>query len=271
MSFDFGRVVRRTFQPLKTNPLTFFGLALILVGLPAVVLGYLQQQATLDMLQGLDGVDEDDPAAVFGTMGGAFGWTLVGLLVSLVTTALLQGSLIHAAVADYRGRKAAIGESLSTGLRHLVPLVVISILFGLAVTFGLILLVIPGLFILVKWLMAVPAEVAENTGIGGAFGRSWQLTKGRWWPIFGLLILYAILAYAVQLLLAIPLGTMGAFTGTDPVAAVEAATSPLALLIQAISGSITGAIAAAGVAAIYYELRQDKDGVGVEDLSDVFA
>ena len=84
-------------------------------------------------------------------------------------------------------------------------------------------------------------------------------------------MLYAILAYLVQIVLAIPLGTLGAFGGTDPVAAVEAATSPVALLVQALTGAIQGAIGAAGVAAIYHELRQQESGAGATDLADVFA
>lgn len=273
--FDFGRVVGRTFAPLKNNPVTFFGLAFLLVGLPAALLGYFQQQATLDMLRQVEQAQTDDvvnSAALMGGFGRTMTWALGGGLISLITSALLQGSLVHAAVADFRGGKASMGASLSTGLKHLLPLIVISILFAIGVGFGFLFFIIPGLFLLVKWIVAIPSEVAESTGIGGAFSRSWALTKGHWWVIFGLLVLYAVVSVIVQTVVSLPFSGLGALSaGDDPFAVVEAASSPLALFVAALIATVQGAIAAAGVAALYYELRHAGDGVGAEDLADVFA
>ena len=48
------------------------------------------------------------------------------------------------------------------------------------------------------WIMAVPAQVVEQPGVFGAIGRSADLTRGHRWPIFGLMIIFAIGSTAAQ-------------------------------------------------------------------------
>ena len=246
MAFDFGRVVRRTFDPLKENPATFFGIAFLLSALPGLAI--VAMQSNLQQSAGI---------------GASLGGNLLGGILGMILGALTQGALIYAAVEHYRGRKAPIGASLRTAFARLLPIVVVGFLYGLAVTVGLFLLVIPGLLIAVIWLVVIPATVVEKKGIGEAFGRSRELTKGSFWPLFGLVVLYVILSAGIGFL-AVSLTGMSPATGAITI-------TPAYVVLQLVSATVTGAIAAAGVAAVYYELRQNKDGVGAEDLADVFA
>ena len=238
-TFDIGRVIQRTFGAISRNFTVFFGMSVLLVGVPAWAAAVAE-------------LAENDAG-----LGNA---KFVSGLLNFITSYILQAALVHATVSDLNGRRADFGASLAVGARMFLPVLAISILFGIAMALGLILLVVPGLFLLTIWLVAVPAQVVERTGIFGAFSRSSVLTEGHRWPVFGLIVIYAI----VFLLL---MSVMGLFTfATNPAGAGFLGTVAMALL-QAVSSMLS----AAGVAAIYYELRQAKEGAGPEDLAVVFA
>jgi hypothetical protein len=48
------------------------------------------------------------------------------------------------------------------------------------------------IFLWIKWVFAIPAIAWEETGVYGAFQRSWQLVKYHWWRTFGILLLLSI-------------------------------------------------------------------------------
>ena len=88
------------------------------------------------------------------------------------------------------------------------------LLMGILVLGGLILLVIPGIYVAIK-LQFTPILVADK-GLGpvGAVKASWELTKGKWFKLFvfdllvaGINILGAI-ALGVGLLFTIPLSAI---------------------------------------------------------------
>ena len=73
----------------------------------------------------------------------------------------------------------------------------VSFVSGLAVLFGLVLFIIPGVILLVRWSIAVPIVLSEREGVSAALRESWHRTEGHFWPILGLfLVIYVpMLAY----------------------------------------------------------------------------
>jgi hypothetical protein len=59
----------------------------------------------------------------------------------------------------------------------------INLLVSLAVNFGMIFFIIPGIIFAVWFLFAVPVAVYENLGGTAALSRSRLLVKGQWWPV----------------------------------------------------------------------------------------
>ena len=64
----------------------------------------------------------------------------------------------------------------------------IALLSGLGILLGALLLVIPGLFLLVRWWVAVPIALDRNVGAVEAIRESWAMTADYWLPIAGLLL-----------------------------------------------------------------------------------
>lgn len=258
---DIARVLGETFQVIGRNIVTFAILGLVLSGLPTGVLaflqaGWLRSQGDLTSLV--------MSPAYFANVG-------YGVLVSLITTAILQGALIYATVQDMNGQKPAVGEALATGLRNFLGLIIVSILFGLAVVFGFVLLIVPGIMIATAWCVAVPSLVAERRGVFDSFSRAAELTRGHRWRIFGLFVLLWIIMIVLGLVISsISTAAMFATPGSldNPVAA---ALNPISILLQVIQQTITAVIGASLVAVLYVELRKLRDGAGPQWLAEVFS
>lgn len=81
--------------------------------------------------------------------------------------------LVHYDLIESRGRR-----------RRLWALLGLSLLSGIAVVLGLLFLLIPGIYLLVRWSAAVPAMIAEDSGVIDSFGLSAGVVKGRFWHVF---------------------------------------------------------------------------------------
>jgi hypothetical protein len=242
---DIGRVIQQLFSVLGRNFLNFLVLAIILTGLPTLLVGILQ----LNFLRG----------------GQIINWqTILGGVVSLLAGLILQGTVIYGTVTDLNGRRATLGESLSIGLRSFLPLLGIGILFGVAVACGMILLIVPGIMMLVAWCVAVPAYVVEQTSLFGAFGRSAELTRGNRWRIFALFVLYLVASIIVEALL-------GVFSTAGSLAAGGTGiTFARAIIFTPLISVATALLATTGGAVLYVELRHVRDGVGPAGLAAIF-
>src|SRR3954469_10628934 len=141
--------------------------------------------------------------AVFTGLLGVVG-ALLGAVVSIVAGFLLQAALVKA-VEDVRDGRAdlSFGETLQSALPALGRVALASILAGLAIGIGLVLLIAPGLFLLTIWCLIVPVIVLEGASIGAAFGRSHELVRGNGWNVLGVIILVILLLLGVNIVLAI--------------------------------------------------------------------
>jgi hypothetical protein len=125
-------------------------------------------------------------------------------VVSIAAGFVLQATLVKA-VEDVRDGRAdlSFGETLQAALPALGRVALASILAGLAIGIGLVLLIAPGLFLLTIWCLIVPVIVLEGAGTTAAFGRSRQLVRGFGWQVFGTLVLVFVVMLAVNLVLGI--------------------------------------------------------------------
>ena len=141
--------------------------------------------------------------ALFTGLLGVVG-ELLAAVVSIVAGFLLQATLIKA-VEDVRDGRVdlSFGETLQVARPAVGRVAVASILAGLAIGIGLILLIAPGLYLLTIWCLIVPVIVLEGAGTTAAFSRSRELVRGFGWQVFGTLVLVFVVMLAVGLVLGI--------------------------------------------------------------------
>ncbi|HKT54576.1 MAG TPA: hypothetical protein VJP88_08985 [Caulobacteraceae bacterium] len=258
--FEFGRVIERTFKTVAQNFVTFLLLSALLTGIPAIVGGWFALHYRLGLRGLLTGAAVPPLAAV--TSG--FGLVAAIGVVNAIATAVLQAALIYGTVAFLNGRRADFGECVAVGLRYCLWLIVLVIVMGFAELFGFVFFIVPGVMMMLAWIVAVPVLVVERKGVFGSIGRSAELTRNHRWAILGLVFLYAIVSSIIQQAL-----------GATVIAAMRAnAFSPVVLtsqlIITTLARIVFGVVSTAGVASIYYELRSAKEGIGPEALASVF-
>lgn len=156
-------------------------------------------------------------------------------LIALVATTFYQGMVV-ALVGDIQdGRRDSSVGALFAGVAPIVlPLIGLSILFAVAVTIGLVLLIVPGLYMLTVWAVAAPALVIERDGVFAAFARSRELVRGNGWQVFAVILLLFVLG----VLVGVAVGAIAAGLGNGGAAVVTWAAnvivSPFTALVSAI-------------------------------------
>jgi hypothetical protein len=179
-------------------------------------------------------------AALFGLVGGI--GAFFGLIVSVFAAFLLQAALTKAVQAEREsGTEFPVGQAVAASLPYLGAVAMASILAGIGIAIGLVLLIVPGLFLLTIWALIIPVIVIERSGVLAAFGRSQQLVRGRGWYVFGTLVL----VFVIQLLAGLALGVV--FSAL-PYAYRDG-------LGTVISGTLIAPYLALVVTLIYYRLR----------------
>ena len=137
------------------------------------------------------------------SLAGVIG-SFLALIVELFATFLLQATLIKA-VQDIRDGRVDLnlGETVSAATPYIWSVAGASILAGLAITVGLFLLIVPGLWLITIWAVIIPAIVIERVGAIDSFGRSRRLVKGHGWHVFGTLVLVFIIQLVVSIVLSL--------------------------------------------------------------------
>jgi hypothetical protein len=229
-SFDWtvGSAIGAAFSTVLGNFVPFVGLAL-LIGLPGLLLTLVNTPQLLK--------------------------TVVDLVMGQVVTI----TLIYGTVQSLRGNKVGIGECLSQGFSRLPAAIGVAILAGLGIGLGMVLLIVPGLFLMTMWAVAIPSAVIEQTGVGASFTRSSSLTEGRRWRVFGVIVVSWIVIMAITM--GIAFAMVGAM-GTQNMAPVFIVMWIVGAVLQAYMSSLSGVL--------YTFLRRDKEGADIESIARVF-
>jgi hypothetical protein len=257
-TFGIGRVITRTFGVTGQNFITFFLLALI-ARLPLLPLQLFEVSSAHPGL-----TPQQAMAAAFSPVSILIG--LVGVLLAVIMSFVLQAALVHGTIVSLNGRNASLPDCLGTGLRVFFPVVGISFLVACGVILGFLVFIVPGIMLLLRWVVAVPVRVAEGPGILSAMGRSAELTHGHRWAVFGTVIVIVLILLGLDLLV-LPLAAVARFLPATQVHTLLLVNMGLSTLVGAL-GSMIGA---AVVASIYYELRTIKEGIGPKQLAAVFS
>lgn len=200
---------------------------------------------------GLGWLWSDYPAASDKVALADVGDQLAGLAAQLlVVTPLVTAMTVHVVLAAADGRRAGAGETFAAGFDVFARLFVAVILVALAVATGLLLLIIPGLFLAVRLLVVPQAVVIEGLGSGDALGRSYALTQNRWWHVFFVVLLVNILVGVFSAVVTVPLEA----------AAKAADTQALSLLGQIIGAVFALPLLAVAYTLLYFSLVAEKEG-----------
>jgi ABC-type multidrug transport system fused ATPase/permease subunit len=159
------------------------------------------------------------PVAIVSGLIYAGGVTVLGALlvaaIATIATYWFQGMVVEAARDILDGRRDhTVGTLVRSATPVIGPLVVAGILAGIGIGIGLILLIVPGLFLLTIWAVLAPVIVIERRSALESFGRSRELVRGHGWQVFAvILVLFILQAVVSAVIQTIANGVSDSFVG----------------------------------------------------------
>ncbi|MEP9400857.1 hypothetical protein [Sphingomonas sp. VNH70] len=244
-AFSVGRVISNSFAAIGGAPLVFVGVALLLNGLPSLMVGMTTAQITRS---------PELVAASMSQVGTTYGGIF---LLRLLVWPFTQGLLMLLAVEALAGRVPDLRRAAGTALRVWIFAIGLTLLNWIGITIGFFLFILPGLVLFLNWFVALPVLFVERRGVFEAFGRSTELLRGMRWRLLLLLVIALVLWFFAAM-----------------VGGVLQATLPDSWMTHAatlVGATVGGMLVPAGIAAVYHEAVTAKEGAGGRDLSDVFA
>jgi hypothetical protein len=294
-----GDILNGAVTLARRNPAATFGLAAIVMTVYGVistaVAGIYRTRLATDetALRSGQSLTSQQAAHLFGSFFAAL-VPIVGVTVvlSLVLNAALTGMLSAVIGRGVLGRTTGLRQAWQAGrvgavlgatvllfllgvavivpvaaavvvlaLLHLTPVaVLIGVLGGIGAVVFEILLVI-------RLSLTLPALVLERISPVDAIRRSWQLSHGSFWRLFGILALTGIIVAVAADVLAIPFTIVGAVIGggSSGLLGIATTTSAAALIIGAIgsilAATVTRPISAGVNVLLYVDLRMRREGL----------
>ena len=148
-----------------------------------------------------------------------------------------------------------MAECLRRGISLLLPVLGLVIVQALAVGAGILVCIVPGILVALRWAVTIPAAVTEGTGVAASIERSTFLTEGLRADIFGVLFVLGALEIGLMLL----------------VRFVAAKNPFLKLALSGLKDLLVVGLSATASAVLYYRLRGIKESVDVDQIASVFA
>lgn len=189
---DIGAVLQEAWRRVPGSKALLFGsfVAFYALMLPAfMLLGLLLAGIGLDIDRGIGSV-------------------IAQLLVTAAVYPFFAG-IFMVSLRWIQGRPVAVAQLLENYDRTL-QLVGLNVLMSLGILAGLILFVIPGIYLAVAWILALPLVVDRNLGVFEALETSRRVVTKHWFSVFafvlvsGLAIAVGALTFGIALIWAMP-------------------------------------------------------------------
>ena len=162
----------------------------------------------------------------------------------LVVIPIITAICIYALDAIARGERPRAGQVLVAGFEAFTPLFAAVLLAAIGIALGLVVLIVPGIYLAIRWFFVPQAVVIEKARGPAALRRSGELVEGHWWRTFGLVVL-------ANLAIAIP-GVLLLAPFTELARSADAAAWEL--VGSAVTSAVTTPFVALYATFLYYDL-----------------
>ena len=266
---DIGEVISDTFKFLRENYRSLFKMIFKIAGPAFLVLllalayySYISfgslDNSMFNFAEGLD----------MGMLLISFFVLFCSLLAFYV---LLYGTVLHF-VRSYVENEGKVAEKeVSQDVKEdFGSLLGLLLLVGVITFFGLILCVLPGIYLWVPLSVAPPLLVIGRQSVVDSISESFNLIKNHWWNTFLTLLIMVILVYIIGLIFQIPL-IIYFFVKTITVVQEGSNADPSSFfdwvyivfnVISSLAQYLLSSIVVIASAFIYYDLNEKKNFTG---------
>lgn len=202
-SRDLGKIITDVFKFLRHNWKVLFGLIFRIAG-PALLLLVLAYVFYIQTTIG--GMDPYSTADNFSTFTLSFLGALVLLLISAgLYYALLYGTVLHTIKSYVENNGTIVKQEVYSGVKsNFWNLIGLSILNGLIVFGGMLVCILPGIYLGVVVITTYMILVFEKKGVSDSISYSFTLIKGEWWTTFATILVIGIIYYIILVIFQVP-------------------------------------------------------------------
>ena len=240
-----GEILSAAFQLYRRHWRTLMAIAAVVV-VPLTLLQY-----GIGHWFRTNGQQLQDPAEAATSFWAVAGASLLAALVGLLLYQVLTGAITRNIASEVAGQDLGLEQSYRFGFARLGPILVVSILVGLATLPGLIVLIIPGIYIGVRLAVSTQALVVEGRRGTEAMRRSWDLVGGHWWHAAVTILVAGLLTGVVNAVITAPFGAGAWFLQGIAAAIATTVTLPY--------GALVGVL-------LYLDLRARKERLDLDAL-----
>jgi hypothetical protein len=139
--------------------------------------------------------------------------TIIRTAVSfLVVAPLITATCIYALRDLAAGTAPRAGRTLAAGFDAFAPIFLAVLLAAVGIALGLVLLIVPGVYLAVRWYFVPQAVVLEGARGPQALTASGQVVEGFWWRAAGIVLLANLAATVPSLVLIEPFAAIASST-----------------------------------------------------------
>ena len=240
-----GEILSAAFQLYRRHWRTLLAIAAVVV----VPLTLLQYGAGHWFRS--NGQQLQDTAEVSTSLWAVASAWLLAALVGLLLYQVLTGAITRNIATDVAGQDLNLEQSYRFGFTRLGPILVVSILVGLATLLGLVVFIIPGIYIAVRLAVSTQALIVEDKRGTEAMRRSWELVGGHWWHAAFTLLVAGLLTGVVNAVITAPFGASAWLVQGIAAAVATTVTLPY--------GALVGVL-------LYLDLRARKERLHLDTL-----
>ncbi|PAU93458.1 hypothetical protein CK503_12060 [Aliifodinibius salipaludis] len=264
---DFGDLITAPFTYIRQH-YEVLGKSLLYFVVPLIaVTSILMTQyfsASFEMGMNPDAMESGEFLSNFMATSGT--GTFFGVLTMTALAAVIYTHLKLVADQTVSNTEITV-DDIWKGLKsNFLAILVISIGVFFATVFGMIALIIPGLFISVKLTLVTAAYVLEDKHtISDAFSRSWHLVTNHWWFTLGLVIVVSILIALLSQALSLPFVIISAISGFSGFADPNTAGTLIAIFYGFVTSLnyVFYSILYLALGFHFYNLVERKEGEGL--------
>jgi hypothetical protein len=235
--------------------------AVAIVVIPLEIIQLIIRRATLP-----SGVFVHDGQLYTTTLNGSTGGLLPVLLVALIgvlAQLLSTGAVFKLVLDSYLGGTPDLSESYAFAKTKVFSLLWLSILIGVFVAIGFVLLIIPGIYILVATSVAIPVLMLEGITGFQAIRRSAALVSHRWWATFGRLVTAFLLVGIASAIIGVISGGLSSALSVSNVTLFLTISALLSAVVTILTTPFTAGV----LTVIYIDLRVRKEALDIELLA----
>ncbi len=133
---------------------------------------------------------------VGGLIAAGGGIPYLGPVIGLIIGGPMMGGLYALYLKRIRGQPAAFGDAFIGFSTAFVPLMLTLLVSALLTTVGCLLCILPGVYLCVCWVFAVPLVMDKKIDFWPAMELSRKVVTKHWWLMFGFLIVCALVTLA---------------------------------------------------------------------------